>query len=316
MNILVTGGAGFIGSHLCEQLLKNGNHVVCLDDLSTGRQSNIEHLIGNQDFKLVKASITDKAKLHSVFKENSIDMAYHYAAVVGVIRTFKEPKKVLDVNISGTENVLEAALNSGCKKVVLASSSEVYGNPVEVPEKETSPKNIELPYAASKLVNELYADIYHRQHGLKTVSLRFFNVYGPRQDSSSYGFVVGIFIDQVLNNKPPVIFGDGFATRDFTYIEDNILPSIIAGEKEFKEPMVINIAAGKPVTILDLAETIIELCGKDLKPSFAPEREHEIKHRFGDISMMRKLLNYKPKYELKDGLKLTIDWYRKTGKKG
>lgn len=311
MNIAVTGGAGFIGSNLCDRLIKDGHYVVSLDNYSTGRKENISHLLSNKNFREVRGDIMDKEKLENVLKEDGIDLVYHYAAVVGVKRTLEKPKEVLDVNIKGTENVLEAALNSGCRKVVNISSSEVYGDPVEVPEKEDSPKNIELPYAISKLVGEKYAEIYQNYYGLKTTSLRLFNVYGPRQASTPYGFVVGIFIDRVLRNKAPIIFGDGFATRDFTYIEDNVNPTIIAAEKNKANGEIINIAAGKPVTILDLADLVIESCGKKLELIFKPERPHEIKHRFGDISKMRKLLGYKPRYELREGLKLTINWYKK-----
>ena len=311
MRIAVTGGAGFIGSHLCEKLVERGDYIICLDNLSTGAEENIKHLIGKENFKFIRCDIREEKKLEEIFSKEEIKLVYHCAAVVGVKRTLENPKEVLNVNIEGTVNVLEAALKSGCRKVVNLSSSEVYGNPVEVPEKESSPKNVELPYALSKLVAEKYAQIYYEKHGLETTSVRLFNVYGPRQEATPYGFVVGIFIRQVLENKPPVIYGDGFQTRDFTYIEDCISPLIIAGEAEVANGEVFNIAAGKPVTIIDLAELIIELCGKDLKPIFAPEREHEIRHRFADISKMRTILGYKPKYDLKEGLKLTIEWYRR-----
>jgi len=310
MNIAVTGGTGFIGSHMCEHLLAEGNVVVSIDNYSTGNNRNVSYLMDNKNFTPIKCDILDKDKLLGIFRENSIELIYHYAAVVGVKRTLENPKDVLDINIKGTENVFQAAIEAGCNKVVNISSSEVYGHPVEVPEREDSPKNVELPYAISKLVGEKLAEVYYNNFGLKTTSLRFFNVYGPRQDSTPYGFVIGIFIDRVLRGKPPVIFGDGFATRDFTYIEDNIIPTIIAAKKDKTNGEVINIAAGKPVTILDLAEIIIELCGKKIEPVCKPERPHDIKHRFADISKMRKLLGYKPKYELRDGLKPTIQWYK------
>ncbi len=319
MHILVTGGAGFVGSHLCRKLLENGHYVVCLDNFYTGAMRNIESLVGNRNFRLVDCDVRDRGKLERIFKQENIGLIYHYAAVVGVMRTLEKPMEVLNVNMQGALNVLNAALDSGCKKVVNISSSEVYGNPVEVPEREDSPKNIELPYAISKLVAEKYAQIYYQKYGLKTCSLRLFNVYGPWQDSTPYGFVVGIFIKRVLQNKPLIIYGDGFQTRDFTYIEDCILPTIIAGESEAADGEVFNIAAGTPVTILDLAELVIELCGKDLKPTFdLTARKFEIRHRFADISKMRTILGYKRRCDLKEGLKLTIEWYRqdmeRTGK--
>ena len=310
MHILVTGGAGFIGSHLCEKLLKRGNKVVCLDNLSTGSIANIAPLLDNQNFKHYQCDVREKNNLLEIFKQEEVELIYHLAAVVGVKRTVENPKDVLEVNINGTVNVLEAALKSGCQKVANISSSEVYGNPVEVPENENSPKNVELPYAISKLVAEKYAQIYYEKYGLKTTSLRLFNVYGPRQEATPYGFVVGIFIKRVLQDKPPIIYGDGFQTRDFTYIEDCILPTIVAGESESANGEVFNIAAGKPVTILDLAELIIEMCGKNLNPVFEPEREFEIRHRFADVSKMRTIIGYKPKFDLKEGLKFTIEWYK------
>ena len=311
-SVLVTGGAGFIGSHLCEEFVERGNYVICADNLYTGAKKNVARLMGKENFKLVECDVRDKNKLKGIFKEESPDIVYHLAAVVGVKRTLENPKEVLDVNITGTENVLEVALNSDCKKVVNISSSEVYGNPVEIPEREESAKNVELPYAIAKLLGEKYAEIYYEKYGLKTTSLRLFNVYGPRQEATPYGFVVGIFIKRVLQNKAPIIYGDGFQTRDFTYIYDCIAPMIIAGEKGVADGKVFNIAAGKPVTILDLAEDIIELCSKHLEPIFEPEREFEIRHRFADISKMRTILGYKPKYGLRDGLKQTMEWYKQT----
>lgn len=312
MRISVTGGAGFIGSHLCEYLLKQGHEVVCLDNFSTGTKENIAPLLDNHNFKFFHCDIKDMAKLVEIFKQEAIELVYHYAAIVGVKRTLENPKEVLEVNINGTVNVLEAALKSGCQKVVNISSSEVYGNPVEVPEKEDSPKNVDLPYAISKLLTEKYAQIYYEKYGLKTTSMRLFNVYGPRQNSTPYGFVVGIFIKWVLQDKPPIIYGDGFQTRDFNYIGDCIIPTVIAGESDAGNGMVFNIAAGKPITILDLAELIIEICDKNskLKPAFEPERDFEIRHRFADISKMRTVLGYKPQYDLKKGLKLTVEWYK------
>lgn len=310
MRIAITGGAGFIGSHLCECLMKQRHRVVCLDNFTTGSNKSIAHLLENQNFKLFQCDVRDKNKIAEIFQQEDIDLVYHCAAVVGVKRTLANPKEVLEVNINGTINVLEAALNSGCQKVVNISSSEVYGNPMEVPQKEDSPKNVDLPYAISKLVAEKYAQIYYQRHGLKTASLRLFNVYGPRQDDTPYGFVVGIFIKRVLQGEPPVLYGDGFQTRDFTYIDDCITPMVIAGESDAANGEVFNIAAGKPITILDLAELIIELSGRGLGPSFEPEREFDIRHRFADISKMRRILGYKPKYDLKQGLRLTIKWYK------
>ena len=310
MRNAVTGGAGFIGSRLCEKLLDKVEYVICIDNFYTGSEDNINHLRDNENFKLINCDVRDKNRLEQIFKEENVDLVYHLAAVVGVKRTLKNPKEVLDVNIKGTENVLDTALNCGCKKVVNISPSEVYGNPVEVPEKEDSPKNVDLPYAISKLLTEKYAQIYYEKYGLKTTSMGIFNVYGPKQNSTPHGFVFGIFIKRVLQDKPLIIYGDGFQTRDFNYIGDCIIPTVIVGEGDAANGVVFNIAAGKPITILDLAELIIELSGKNLKPLFEPEREFEIRHQFADISKMRTILGYKPKFDLKEGVKLTIEWYK------
>jgi UDP-glucose 4-epimerase len=309
MNILVTGGAGFIGSHLCEKLLKNDNFVICIDNFSTGNLENIRHIIGHENFFFVKGDIRDKEIVKKIMEENSVELVFHYAAVVGVKRTLQNPKKVLDVNIQGTINVLEAANEAGVKKVIFASSSEVYGEPLELPEKEDGTLNPKFPYAVSKLCGEKYCEAFYKEFGLKTTSLRFFNVYGPRQDSSAYGFVIPIFIKRVLFNKPPVIYGDGMQTRDFTFIDDNIEAALITAKKRKTNGEVINIGTGKTITILELANIIIKLCKKDLKPIFTKSR-NDIRHRCADITKMKRLLDFEPRISLKEGLKKTIEWYK------
>jgi len=309
MRALVTGGAGFIGSWLCEELLKKGNFVICYDNFSTGSKKNIETILNNENFLLVNGDILNSSTLKKVIKENSIEFIFHLAAVVGVKRTLENPLKVLDVNINGTRNVLEAALN--CKKVIFASSSEVYGEPVQIPENEDGPINPKLPYAVSKLVGEKYCRAYFDEFGLKTTSLRFFNVYGPRQNNSAYGFVVGIFIDRVLNNKPPIIFGNGTQTRDFMFIKDNINATLIAAEKNDTNGLVLNIGTGSSVTINDLAKKIIKISERKLTPIHTSQRKFDIKHRKPDITRMEKMLEFKPRFSLEEGLSETIKWYKK-----
>ena len=310
---LVTGGAGFIGSHLCEYLVKRGGEVVCFDNLSTGRRENIEHLRGK--FTFIEGDTNNFAELEKVFKENKFDGIFHYAAVVGVKRTLEKSLDVLN-DIDGTRNVLKLALTHGKPKVVFASSSEVYGEPVEIPEVEDGHINPHLSYAVVKLYSENLMEAYWKEYKLSTCSLRFFNVYGPRQESSDYGFVVGIFIKRVLEGKPPVIFGDGMQTRDFVYIDDNVDASVKAFESNNTNGEVINIGTGKPTTILDLAEEIVFLCGQEgkLKPEFAPRRD-DVRHRFPDISKMRRLLNHRGKIPLREGLKKTIEHYSKVSRR-
>jgi len=309
--VLVTGGAGFIGSHLCERLLETGNIVICIDNLSTGSVGNIKRLTGN-NFRFVE---TDVRKLHDIkkiFHQEKFDFVFHYAATVGVRRTLENPLGVL-ADIEGTKNMLELSKEFGVDKVISASSSEVYGNPVEIPEHEDGHVNPKLPYATVKLIGEQYCKAYYETYGLRTTSLRFFNVYGPRQEATPYGFVIGIFIRQVLQNLPPTIFGDGSQTRDFVYVADNTDLAILAAESNETDGEVLNVGTGKPTTIMDLAEMVIELCRKKGKliPQFLPERTFEIKHRFPDISKMMRLLGSRPKHKLEDGLKETIKYYRK-----
>lgn len=306
MKVLVTGGAGFIGSFLCERLLKDGHYVVCLDNLSTGKIENIRRF--KKNFKFVKMDV-NVDDLKELFRKNRFDWVFHYAAVVGVRRTLQFPLDVLK-DIDGTRNILELSKIYDVKKVIFASSSEVYGSPVEFPESEEGHVNPKIPYAVGKLMGETYLKAYYEKYGLKTCSLRLFNVYGPGQDSTPYGFVSGIFIKQVLQNKPPAIFGDGTQTRDFIFIEDNINAAIVAAKSNKANGKCINIGTGRPITILDLAETIIRLSGKDLKPIFRQARPYEIKHRFPDISKMRKILKFKSKISLEEGLRRTIRYYK------
>ena len=289
--ILVTGGAGFIGSHLVGKLLEYNNEVTCLDNLSTGSVENIEIFNSRPNFKFIKGDILNKEFLNSITE--GIDYVFHYAAIVGVKRTLENPLLTLRVNIEGTKNILDSSVSNGVRKVINASSSEVYGEPVEIPERENGHVNAKLPYAVSKLTAEKYCEAYYNMHGLATTSLRFFNVYGPRQISSPYGFVVGIFITQALSKQPLTIFGDGNQTRDFVFIEDNINATIIAAERKNTDGKVLNIGSGKPTTILDLAEEIIDITGANVEPIFLPGREYDIAHRFPDISLMTELLGYK-----------------------
>lgn len=307
--VLVTGGAGFIGNYLCRRLLKDGHKVICFDNLSTGSLENIKDI--QDQIVFIKGDANQYEDLKKVFDSFSVDTVFHYAAVVGVKRTLEDPVSVMK-DLNGIQAVLELSRLHKVKKVIFSSSSEVYGEPVEIPEIETGHVNAKLPYAVVKLAGEKWLQAYHQMHGLNTTSLRFFNVYGPRQESSPYGFVVGIFMKQVLEGKAPTIFGDGSQTRDFVYIDDNIEAAIHAMESEKTAGEVINIGTGRPTTILDLAEDIIMLAGKkdELKVKFLGDIRNDVKHRFPDVSTMKNLLNFRPKYRLWDGLKKTWEWYK------
>ena len=306
--VLVTGGAGFIGSHLCRHLLKKNYEVVCFDNLSTGRAENIADVQDKIIF--VQGDANNRPDLEAVFKKYRFSGIFHYAAVVGVKRTQENPLSVLDDAI-GIRHIAELCLQYGKPKVVFASSSEVYGEPVEIPEVESGHINPKIPYAVVKLYGEKLFQAYWEKEKLPSCSLRFFNVYGPRQESSDYGFVGGIFIKRVLKGLPPVIFGDGTQTRDFVFIDDNVAASILAFELPATNGEVLNIGTGRPTTLLDLAEDVILECGMSGKihPEFAPPRD-DIRHRFPDISKMRRLLDFRPRVAFKDGLRKTIGWYK------
>jgi len=304
MKVLVTGGAGFIGSHLCETLALQGHEVTCFDNLSTGILEVTKNFASNIKFIKGDANTTD---LNKVF-QNDFDWVFHHAFVVGVKRTLENPVSVLE-GAKGILNVMELSRKKNVKRVVFASSSEVYGNPLVVPEREEGPLNAQLPYAVTKLFCEKCCESYYHEFGMKTCSLRFFNVYGPRQDSSDYGFVVGIFIKQVLASQNPIIFGDGSATRDFVYIDDNIKATIAAATSNKVDGSAINVGNGKAVTIRELAEKVIKISGRKLRVEYREERPLDIKHRVADISKMKQQLGFTPQVTLEEGLKKTMEYY-------
>lgn len=307
--VIVTGGAGFIGSHLTEQLLRLGAKVVVIDNFSTGKRENLAAVENNKNLEIVEADVNQLSPIEKVFNEFRPDYVFHYAALVGVKRVEENPMKFLD-DINGIENILKLSLDRKVKKLVFASSSEVYGEPVSLPEKEDGVNNPRDIYALVKLIGEHLVKIYYTRYHLPTVALRFFNVYGPRQESSPYGFVVAIFIREALAERDLTIFGDGLQTRDFTFINDNVEAGIRALLSEQTNGKIINIGSGKATTILDLAKKIIELSGKNLKLKFLPERKLDIRYRLPDIARMKKLLDFTPQYSLDEGLKITYDWYQ------
>lgn len=307
---LITGGAGFIGSHLSEKLISLGYKVVCLDNLSTGKLENIAKIEKSPNFKFIKADVNKIKQVESLFKENQFDGIFHYAATVGVKRTLENPLEVLE-DIEGIKNILNLSLKYNKPKIVFSSSSEVYGEPKEIPEREDGLINPQIPYAVVKLIGEKFCQAYYQKYNLKTCSLRFFNVYGPKQESGGYGFVVGMFIRRVLEGKAPEVFEDGSQTRDFTFIDDNIEASLRAMKSEKANGQVINIGKGRPLTIFDLADKIIDLATpkKKIKPKLIKNKRTDVKHRFPEVGKMIKLLDFYPKVSLEQGLKKTIDWH-------
>ncbi|MGB2728378.1 MAG: SDR family oxidoreductase [Halobacteriota archaeon] len=304
MKTVITGGAGFIGSNLAEELSKETDtEIIIVDDLSTGRIENLKTF--NQNIKFVRGSITDLDLLKMIFED--VDYVFHQAAIPSVPRSIKDPIASNNANINGTLNVLVAAKDSSVKKVIYASSSSVYGDTPELPKREDMRANPKSPYAVTKLVGEYYCDVFNEVYGLKTVSLRYFNVYGPRQDPySDYAAVIPRFINMVSENKSPVIYGDGEQTRDFTFVKDVVRANILAAKSDAKG--VYNIANGNRISINELAEMIMKLMGKNLKPVHDAPREGDVKHSLGDISRANKDLGYEPRYSLEEGLRETIEW--------
>jgi UDP-glucose 4-epimerase len=313
--VLVDGGAGFIGSSMCRKLISLGSFVICFDNLSTGSFKNIEDLKENKNFVFIKGDVNKLFEINQVFEKFKIDYVFHYAAIVGVKRTLAEPLKVLG-DLEGIKNILHLSRIYKIKKVIYSSSSEVYGDPVEFPQKEDStPLNTRLPYALIKGIGESYFENFYKKYRLPTTNLRFFNVYGPSQNYTPYGFVTAIFIKQALNNEELSVFGDGSQTRDFVFIEDNINPTLSALISSESNGQSINIGTGKEVSILELAKKIINISKKNLKIKFCPSRKiGDMKGRRPDITKMVNILKYKPEYEIEMGLKSTYNWYKNNEK--
>lgn len=309
--VLVTGGAGFIGSNLSREIINEGGEVIVLDDLSTGKKENLKSLFGNPKFVFIKGDANNAETLKNVFDSHKIDYVFHYAAKVGVIRTFNDPLGVLR-DLEGFRPILELSKKNKIKKAIFASSSEVYGNPLELPSREDGFLNPKIPYAATKLVGEHYFRFYCHKLGLPATALRFFNVYGPMQESSQYGFVTGIFIRQALERKPLTVFGDGMQTRDFVFIEDNVKAAIATLFAPKTDGEVINLGSGRPSTILDLAKKIAKISGDPkVKIKMVPRPKHDfILYRHPHVEKMKQLLGFLPKYTLETGLTRTFDWYK------
>ncbi|MEN3035147.1 MAG: SDR family oxidoreductase [Candidatus Methanosuratincola sp.] len=304
--VVVTGGAGFIGSNLAEALSIN-NEVVIVDDFSTGKLENIKDLVATGAAKLVNGSVTDLDGLRGVFE--GTDFVFHLAAIPSVPGSIVDPIGANEVGIKGTLNVLVAARDCGVRKVVFASSSSVYGDTNELPKREGAECRPISPYALTKLVGEHYCRIFTELYGLETVSLRYFNVYGPKQDpNSEYAAVVPRFIVCALKGRPFLIHGDGSQTRDFIFVKDAVMANIIAAESPANG--IYNIAGGKRTSILELAKIISEAAGSELKAEFTEPRKGDIKDSYADISKARKDLGFEPSYPLEKGIAETLNWYK------
>lgn len=306
---LVTGGAGFIGSNLCEAILKMGYKVKCLDDLSTGKQANVDLFLDNPNYTFIKGDIKDLDTCMAACE--SVDYVLNQAAWGSVPRSIEMPLFYEKNNIMGTLNMMEAARQQGVKKFVYASSSSVYGDHPVLPKKEGQEGNLLSPYALTKRVDEEFAKLYTRLYGLDTYGMRYFNVFGRRQDpDGAYAAVIPKFIKMLMNGETPTINGDGMQSRDFTYIENVIeanLKACLAPHEAAGNAF--NIAYGGREYLIDIYHSLTRALGKDIEPNFGPDRAGDIKHSNADISKAREMLGYDPDYDFDSGLKLAIDWY-------
>lgn len=307
---LVTGGAGFIGSNLCEAILNMGYQVRCLDDLSTGKEENIGLFRGRAGYEFVKGDVKDFTTCLEATK--GVSYVLHQAAWGSVPRSIEMPLFYCANNIQGTLNMMEAARQNGVSKFVYASSSSVYGDEPTLPKTEGREGNLLSPYAVTKFCDELWAQQYTMHYGLGTIGLRYFNVFGRRQDpNGAYAAVIPKFIKQLMNDEQPTINGDGKQSRDFTYIENVIeanLKACLAPQEA--EGEAFNIAAGGRDYLIDIYYALTAALGKDIEPKFGPDRKGDIKHSNADISKAERLLGYHPDYDFKKGLAEAIQWYR------
>jgi len=308
--IMVTGGAGFIGSHIVNRTLKEGYEVVVIDDLSQGRLENISRHLNNKSFKFIEADIRDPEKVEAIVKD--ADAIFHEAAVVSVTRSLENPMYTNDVNVTGTLNLLKASLNSNVKKFIYASSCAVYGK-AESPQSEETPTSPKSPYAVTKIAAENYCKVFNRLYGLEAIILRCFNVYGPRQSYGPYSGVIAKFIDRLMRGEPPVIHGDGEQTRDFIEVSDIVEANMLALERTSVPSDPINIGTGTATSIKDLANLLIDITGrKDLKPVFDQPSAGDIRHSCADISRANRTLGYEPKVPLREGLVKLLNYYEET----
>jgi len=305
--VLLTGGAGFIGSHILDRLLAEGAEVTVLDNLSSGYLANISSHRGDSRVHLVVGDIRNVELLRRLV--GGVDAVIHLAAIVSVPRSFEEPTLTNEVNATGTLNLLNACIEGGVKRFMYASSSAVYGSSRALPKVEDMKPMPASPYAVSKMIGESYCIAFNRIYGLETVCLRFFNVYGPRQGDGPYSGVIARFISRLIEGRQPVIYGDGRQTRDFTYVSDVVDASMLALEKPSVGGEVFNIGTGVPVSINGLAERLGEIVGVQVEPKYWPDRPGDIRHSYASIKKASRILGYSPKVALDEGLRRVVEWY-------
>ena len=305
---LVTGGAGFIGSHIAAALSASGARVRVLDDLSTGHRENLEEIGGDIDF--IEGSVADEDVLQKAL--DGVEVVFHEAAIPSVPRSVEAPRQTHIASVDGTFSLLLAARDQKVRRVVYAASSSAYGDQPTLPKSEQMLPDPLSPYAVAKLVGEYYCQVFSRVYDIETVSLRYFNVFGPRQDpSSQYSGVVSRFISALLGDERPVIFGDGDQSRDFTYVDNVVAANLSASNATGASGKVINVANGERITLNQLLAELKDLTGKnDVTAEYRESRVGDVRHSLADNSMARELLGYEVKVDLREGLKRTIDWWK------
>ncbi len=307
MRCLVTGGAGFIGSNLVDELVRRGHSVVALDDLSAGKKENLSAVAGKVEFILASISHTDAVRAAC----RGADTVFHLAARTSVPRSVEDPIETNEVNVQGTLNVLVAARDAGVRRVVYAASSSAYGESATLPKVETMPAEPISPYGVSKLAGELYAQVFGRVYGLENVALRYFNVFGPRQDpSSQYSGVLSRFMSALLEGAQPVVYGDGEQSRDFTYVENVVDITLRAAEAPGVSGMIFNAGTGVRYTLNQTLELLEKISGQPCRPRNDPPRPGDIRHSQADIGLARRYLGYEPRVGFAEGLRRTWEWYR------
>jgi nucleoside-diphosphate-sugar epimerase len=304
---LVTGGAGFIGSNICKKLISQGHFVRVVDNLLTGKKSNLAGILDKIEF--IEADMGDPAVAAGAMK--GIDVVLHEGALPSVPRSVDDPAATHRHCVNATFTLLLAARDAKVKRFVYAASSSAYGDTPTLPKVETMPVNPLSPYAAAKLMGEYYCSVFYKVFGLETISLRYFNVFGPQQDpASQYAAAIPAFVTSILKGKPPTIYGDGEQSRDFTYVDNVVEANLLAARAEKTGGEVVNIACGEAVTVNEIINMINEITGKKVKPVYTSARKGDVKHSLADITAARKLLGFKPVVSFKDGLRKAIEWYK------